>query len=69
MLSECSRQEESTVGIELLHGPIEDIGAIFISVQKHFMCINSFSSQNNLVVVFVIFSILEMETMKPREVK
>lgn len=35
----------------------EEIGAIFISFQKDFMCINSFSSQNNLVMVFVIFSI------------
>lgn len=69
MLSECSRQEESTVGLELLHRPIEDLKAVFISVRKHFTCINSFSSQNNLVLVFVIFSILEMETMKPREVK
>lgn len=41
----------------------------FFSMFKHFICINSFNPQNNSVMVFIILSILETKTTKPREVK
>lgn len=63
------RQEESQEGVEELHDPLKRSQCFFIQCSKHFICINSLNSQNNLVMVFIIFSDLELKTMKLREVK
>lgn len=49
--------------------PTQEIPVLLIQCSKHFICINSLNSLNNLAMVFIIFSNLEVKTMKLREVK
>lgn len=50
-------------------GLLERSEGFLLQYSKHSVCINSFDLQNNPVIVFITFSILETKTTKPREVK